>query len=78
VRTTGDNVYVDVPASFHNFACGFAFADGHSEIHKWLGQTIRQPVKFQGGLNRLKVDGSDPNDIKDIQWLQARTSMPNK
>jgi len=26
---------VDYPASFHNNACGFAFCDGHSEIHKW-------------------------------------------
>jgi prepilin-type N-terminal cleavage/methylation domain-containing protein/prepilin-type processing-associated H-X9-DG protein len=25
----------DLPASYHNGACGFAFADGHSEIHKW-------------------------------------------
>jgi prepilin-type processing-associated H-X9-DG protein len=26
---------VDWPASYHNRACGFAFADGHSEIKKW-------------------------------------------
>ena len=25
----------DLPASYHNGACGFSFADGHSEIHKW-------------------------------------------
>src|SRR5262249_19474035 len=27
---------VDVPASYHNRAGGFSFADGHSEIKKWL------------------------------------------
>src|SRR5262249_20803602 len=27
---------VDYPASYHNRAAGIAFADGHSEIHKWL------------------------------------------
>jgi len=27
---------VDYPASYHNRAGGFSFADGHSEIRKWL------------------------------------------
>ena len=26
----------DLPASYHNGACGFGFADGHAEIHRWL------------------------------------------
>jgi prepilin-type N-terminal cleavage/methylation domain-containing protein/prepilin-type processing-associated H-X9-DG protein len=30
------SVWIDVPGSYHNGACGFAFADGHSEIHKWF------------------------------------------
>jgi len=25
----------DAPASYHNGACGFSFADGHAEIKKW-------------------------------------------
>ena len=28
---------IDFPGSFHGGACGFAFSDGHSEIHKWRG-----------------------------------------
>jgi prepilin-type N-terminal cleavage/methylation domain-containing protein/prepilin-type processing-associated H-X9-DG protein len=28
--------FCDTPASYHVGACGFAFADGHSEIHKWV------------------------------------------
>jgi prepilin-type N-terminal cleavage/methylation domain-containing protein/prepilin-type processing-associated H-X9-DG protein len=28
-------VWRDLPASYHNKACGFSFADGHSEIKKW-------------------------------------------
>lgn len=27
--------FLDAPASYHGGACGFAFADGHSEIKKW-------------------------------------------
>jgi prepilin-type N-terminal cleavage/methylation domain-containing protein/prepilin-type processing-associated H-X9-DG protein len=26
----------DMPASYHSGACGISFADGHSDIHKWL------------------------------------------
>ena len=36
--------FEDLPASYHNGACGFVFCDGHAEIHKWHGSTI-QPVK---------------------------------
>jgi prepilin-type processing-associated H-X9-DG protein len=25
----------DAPGAWHAKACGFSFADGHSEIHKW-------------------------------------------
>jgi prepilin-type N-terminal cleavage/methylation domain-containing protein/prepilin-type processing-associated H-X9-DG protein len=28
----------DLPASYHNGACGFCFVDGHSEIHKMDGK----------------------------------------
>lgn len=27
--------WVDLPGTYHNNGCGFAFADGHSEIHGW-------------------------------------------
>jgi prepilin-type N-terminal cleavage/methylation domain-containing protein len=33
--SAGQAKWVDYPANYHNFACGFSFGDGHSEIHKW-------------------------------------------
>jgi len=27
---------IDCPATYHNGACGFSFADGHAEVHKWV------------------------------------------
>ena len=36
----------DVPASYHNGACGFAFADGHSELKRWQSRTSIYPVRF--------------------------------
>jgi prepilin-type processing-associated H-X9-DG protein len=42
--------FIDIPASYHNHACGFAFADGHSEVHKWLNsQKWIQPCAFISG-----------------------------
>jgi prepilin-type N-terminal cleavage/methylation domain-containing protein len=40
----------DAPATYHNMAAGFAFADGHSEIHKWRGPAMTRG-RGQRGLN---------------------------
>ena len=34
---------VDFPASYHKGAAGFAFADGHAEIKKWLDKRTKTP-----------------------------------
>ena len=58
--------WIDWPGTYHNFACGFAFADGHSEIHKWKdGRT--QVIK--GNVSRKTVPGS-----VDYLWISQRTS----
>jgi prepilin-type N-terminal cleavage/methylation domain-containing protein/prepilin-type processing-associated H-X9-DG protein len=63
--------WCDIPASYHNGACGFAFADGHSEIHKWRGAGILVPVRY------LTFDQLDPvanTDRIDYDWINHRTS----
>jgi len=56
----------DMPASYHNGACGFSFCDAHSEIHKWQLPSTDVPVNM--------VDLNDPpttptgNNI-DRAWL---------
>jgi len=61
---------VDFPASFHADACGFAFADGHSEIHKWKDARTMPPVTYSGTLKHNVPSPGNP----DLAWLQARTS----
>lgn len=63
-------VIVDYPASYHNGAGGLSFADGHSEIRKWVDPRTR-PVLTKGQLIPLGV--SSPNN-PDVDWLQARSS----
>jgi len=70
--TDPDTLYqlVDYPASYHGRAAGFSFADGHSEIHKWLdGRTV--PVLNPGTLLPLNVNL--PGD-KDVYWLAQRAA----
>jgi prepilin-type N-terminal cleavage/methylation domain-containing protein/prepilin-type processing-associated H-X9-DG protein len=53
------------PGNFHNGACGLSFADGHSEIHKWLDPdtlAVRKPTS--------------PKGPRDVPWIQVRTSAP--
>jgi prepilin-type N-terminal cleavage/methylation domain-containing protein/prepilin-type processing-associated H-X9-DG protein len=60
----------DLPASYHNGACGFCFADGHSEIHKWLSATSKYPVKFAFSVRAFDAAGR-----LDFQWYKDRTGF---
>lgn len=35
----------DLPGFYHNNACGFSFADGHSELHKWRDGRTMPPLE---------------------------------
>ena len=59
---------VKYPASYHNNAGGFSFADGHSEIHPWKDPRT-MPVLRPGQVLTLNV--SLPGDV-DVLWLAQR------
>ncbi|MBM3821716.1 MAG: type II secretion system protein [Verrucomicrobia bacterium] len=63
---------IDMPASYHNGACGFSFADGHSEIHKWIGNTIKPKVRYASGL-ALNVPARD--SWVDVRWMGENTTV---
>ena len=67
------NTIADAPATYHNGACGFAFADGHSEIKKWTGNTFKRsrsaPSPGLNGVifqerNNYATSAADP----DLRW----------
>jgi prepilin-type N-terminal cleavage/methylation domain-containing protein/prepilin-type processing-associated H-X9-DG protein len=64
--------WTDVPASTHNGAGGFSFADGHAEIKKWLDGNSLAPVKHQPGMGCPDNEKYSPDDIS---WMQQRTSI---
>ncbi len=57
----------NLPANYHNGACGFSFADGHGEIKKW---------KDPDSLSKKIV--ANPKGPRDVPWIQLRTSAPMK
>jgi prepilin-type N-terminal cleavage/methylation domain-containing protein/prepilin-type processing-associated H-X9-DG protein len=69
----------DLPATYHDGACGFAFADGHSEIHKFRSRVCTiLPVlykTFQG--SRAVPFSQDPvAGPTDALWVANRASVP--
>jgi prepilin-type N-terminal cleavage/methylation domain-containing protein/prepilin-type processing-associated H-X9-DG protein len=66
--------FVDGPTLLHNGGCGFGFADGHAEVHKW-----RDPRTFgpQFETHYTEDYGGDrfvmPNNL-DVAWIEFRTT----
>lgn len=61
----------DAPATYHSMASGFAFADGHAEIHKWRGPTMTKPRPRGGleGVNYVAANNfSCVNGDPDVAW----------
>jgi prepilin-type N-terminal cleavage/methylation domain-containing protein len=63
-------VWEDLPASYHNGACGFDFADGHAEVHKWRVASTCLPVK-KAGYSGVSAPGS-----QDILYMMQHVSAP--
>jgi len=62
----------DLPGMYHNFAAGFSFADGHSEIKKWRDPRTCPPL-----YSSIPSTYAVPRDM-DVQWLQDRSTRPKK
>jgi prepilin-type N-terminal cleavage/methylation domain-containing protein len=62
---------VDYPASYHNRAGGFGFADGHAEVHKFVDGRTTPPVKFGVGL----ALGQPSPRNQDEKWFHDHTTV---
>jgi len=66
--------FYDLPGFYHHLACGFSFADGHSEIHRWRDDRTMPPLVPNGYVNDNFTSPSDP----DVAWLQDHATRPNQ
>jgi len=66
----------DLPASYHDGACGFAFADGHAEVHKWRSRVCTiLPVKIAPGVPHIPFSSDPVNISQDIQWFATHETL---
>lgn len=68
MNVTDPNAWVDLPASYHNGACGFNFVDGHSEIKRWLEKSTVVKVKYS------QYNGFSAPKSRDIAWIIQKSS----
>ncbi len=61
----------DLPASYHNGAGGFSFADGHSEIKRWVNGSTRVKVTRMGASGTSIPRGQ----FSDYNWILERTTF---
>ena len=61
--------WFDFPGTYHNGGCGFAFADGHSESHRWLSTQSKSGNTHSNGRTITTA-----LDHQDWLWMQQRTS----
>ena len=65
---TNTTTIVDYPASYHHRAAGLAFADGHSEIHRWRDGRTMPPLTTALQLNVASTNNPD------VLWMQEHST----
>jgi prepilin-type N-terminal cleavage/methylation domain-containing protein len=67
--------FYELPGAYHGNACGFSFADNHSELKRWRDPRTMPPVKREGltfnGFNPMASPGNP-----DVAWLQDHSTRP--
>ena len=69
----GQYGFLDFPAYYHNNAAGFSFADGHSEIQKWVDGRTMPPVR---DVTLVNFSGTPSAGNPDIEWIGLHASVP--
>lgn len=66
------STWIDYPATYHNGGANVVFADGHAEMHQWVGSLTSPPAKQVSMLGpaSIPVTPGDP----DLHWMSYHTS----
>jgi prepilin-type N-terminal cleavage/methylation domain-containing protein/prepilin-type processing-associated H-X9-DG protein len=69
--------WTDLPASYHNGATAFSFADGHSSLHRWQEpNTICPPLPNAANLP-IAIPSSPAAALTDFDWILDHMSIDN-
>jgi prepilin-type N-terminal cleavage/methylation domain-containing protein/prepilin-type processing-associated H-X9-DG protein len=63
--------WLDAPSGRHGNACGFTFADGHSEIRRWRTPNMSRVVTDStvGTPRPSPLDFIGPTHLEDFKWM---------
>ena len=64
--------WIDLPASYHNEAAAFSFADGHGELHRWMSASTRRPSLPMAAQLPALIKKSD---TADFNWVLSHMSI---
>jgi prepilin-type N-terminal cleavage/methylation domain-containing protein/prepilin-type processing-associated H-X9-DG protein len=70
LKAHGNQNWLDAPSIRHGNATGFAFADGHAEIHKWVDSTIPAAI----GTQKIQDTRKHPSGPVDFAWIVQRVA----
>lgn len=65
--------WYDLPASYHDGAASFVFADGHTELHRWIYARTKPAARPDAARLPLTVP---ENERGDFDWIATRTTTP--
>ncbi|KAB2661178.1 MAG: type II secretion system protein [Verrucomicrobia bacterium] len=61
------NTWQNYPSSRHNGGGDMSFADGHSEVRRWVGPSTR---KFNNTGGFVTINPANAQDKYDLNWVQ--------
>jgi prepilin-type N-terminal cleavage/methylation domain-containing protein len=67
----------DLPASYHGSAGGLSFADGHSELRRWVDGRTMPPLVSEGTVFDGTTGVSSAGN-RDVGWLQDHSTRPTQ
>ncbi|HZV33153.1 MAG TPA: type II secretion system protein [Verrucomicrobiae bacterium] len=69
--------FIGMPGNYHDRSAPFAYADGHTEMHRWTGPILGENIIYwsgpPGGRTGIYTVQTAA-DNNDLIWLQKRTS----
>jgi len=66
----GEPACVDFPTDFHAGGCGFAFADGHAEVHQWVSKFFH----LEADASEHTCSSAKPLEYTDWYWSASHAT----
>lgn len=73
----GSSEWIDLPASYHDHAAAFSFADGHAALHRWLKSNTTRPPAPNAANLPIDIPATPADERTDFDWVLQHMSIEN-